>query len=178
VSIAITFWRDPPLPADESGYCYRDRGHFDKVMYRAAQRLINQHGAPIDRCAIWIIAPLVAVLMIILFAVPAPSALSQLTRIGAQVGLLAFGLWHATRARRFVAAIVKHVMCLECGYALLSSPTDEHGQGTCPECGTSFCLAQYHRPPRRYLRTASTRRDALFGSPKGSKISAQGNALG
>ena len=107
MSIAVTFWHDPPLGPDERGYCYRDRGHFNKSMYRVAQRLISQHGAPIDRCSIWIIALLVAVLVIW------------------------WGL-DFRRKRREMNARRHTVICSICG--VIYEDKSDHALSKCPEC--------------------------------------------
>ena len=45
--------------------------------------------------------------------------------------------------RQIAREVVSTRLCLQCGYRLLEVPTDEHGDGRCPECGRTFNAAWY-----------------------------------
>ena len=61
--------------------------------------------------------------------------------------LLVWGSWYTTRMKKLVPSIIEKRCCMNCGYCLLHTQTDQGGLGRCPECGGEFVLGQYQRPP-------------------------------
>lgn len=142
-------WRDP-LPPDPVGYCYIDRDHFNTVTQRIAHRLILKHGLFVDRLPLWVMFVFLAAVIIAVALASSllPSGSSTFTQL---LCLVLLG-WYLGKTRRFVKTIIRHRMCLKCGYSLRRSPTASAGYGRCSECGTPFNAAQYRRPPRGYKR--------------------------
>lgn len=146
------------LPVDENGYCYRDHRHFDQVMDRVARKL-----AWTSRLAIVLMIALPTAMWGMAFV--SIFVLEELpVYILYAVLLIAWGV-HATSSRRFVAKIIKHRMCLGCGYELSHSPTDSGGWAACSECGRRFNVAEYRRPPHGYQRVRWQPRPAKPGYP-------------
>ena len=65
------------------------------------------------------------------------------------VTMLVWSGIYAWRVQRMQPGIPERRRCLNCGYSLLHTPTDEQGIGRCPECGGEFAIEQYERPPEK-----------------------------
>lgn len=130
---------------------YLDAEHFDKAMEEAGERILKRRGLGMEgeiMGAAWLALAIAfgfnIILDMSLFAsFPGGNAWFW-------VWLAAMLIWsgvYAARVKRIVPSLVPDRRCLECGYSLLGTPTDDDGLGRCPECASPFALEEYARPP-------------------------------
>jgi hypothetical protein len=146
---------------------YRYQRQFEAEFEAASNRMIGEHGATTERFAwayVTIFGGLVCIAnsriydliaMVVMLVVPDLTIAVWLTRLimGALFILFVVMMIWALRGRtRFRLRLVEQRLCFDCGYALIGQPIDENGHGRCPECGSSFDVRRYLRPPRRYHR--------------------------
>lgn len=148
------------LPVDENGYCYRDHVHFDGVLGTIARKLAWTHRPAMVQMIV-LPAAMWGMILALFFAF-------REVHFAVYIWYLLFAAAvsvHATSSRRFVAKIIKHRMCLGCGYELSHTPTDSGGWAACSECGRRFNVAEYRRPPHGYQRVRWQPRPAKPGYP-------------
>lgn len=148
---------------------YRYQRQFEAEFETASNRMIGEHGAVSERFA-WAyvtvfgglacvagsrISDLIAAAL--LLVVPDPSIAIWLTRFimgGLFIFFIVMLIWALRGRTRFRKRLVEQRLCFECGYALIGQDVDEHGVGRCPECGKTFNVTRYLRPPKRYHAVA------------------------
>lgn len=146
-SAAQSAYSPDPLPPDANGYCYINRTHFDCALHKVMRRIHPSLVLPL----FWI-ASLTPPAAFAVFVASRRSLLGPALVLGVLVPVF---MWLLTRKALLARRIVARRLCFRCGYSLVQSPVSEQGTGTCPECGNTFLLAHYRRPPRRYLRLTS-----------------------
>ncbi len=142
---------------------YRYERQFEADFDEASHRMIRKHGSPTERFALALASILGSLLGVsmqgllyglrLLVADLAIAAALTFVIIVAMVGTISFCIWWGLRGRlRFRTRLIEERLCFECGYALIGQDVDEHGVGRCPECGETFNVTRYLRPPKRYHR--------------------------
>ena len=59
------------------------------------------------------------------------------------VTMLVWSGIYTSRMKKLRPRIVEERLCMNCGYSLLHTETDDDGLGRCSECGTVFARGQY-----------------------------------
>ncbi|MCZ6836022.1 MAG: hypothetical protein O7G85_09640 [Planctomycetota bacterium] len=130
---------------------YLDVAHFDAVMFKAAEqikktKLLGFEADLMGTCWIALGINLVSYYLLgwdLFDWLPVDIPVNGITF----VVLLIWGGWYSTRVKKLLPAILDQRLCMNCGYCLLHSPTDDTGHGRCPECGDAYGIEQYEKPP-------------------------------
>lgn len=147
---------------------YRYQRQFEAQFEEAGNRLIGEHGTFTEQfgwliLSLWFPAYWVGSRAIEFVGVRLSFTIGAIewTKAVGFALLVATGsaaaVWGFRGRRRFRDRLIAERQCLECGYSLLGSPLDADGRGRCPECGTTFEIVRYLRPPKRYHRAGPAR---------------------
>lgn len=150
---------------------YRYQRQFEAQFEEAGNRLIGEHGSFTEQfgwliLSLWFPASWVGSRAIEFVGVRLsfPTDAIEWTKAVGFALLVATGsaaaVWGFRGRRRFRDRLIAERLCLECGYSLLGSPLDADGRGRCPECGKTFDVVRYLRPPKRYHRAGPARQPA------------------
>ncbi len=129
---------------------YLDADHFDKAIYGAAEQINTTRATGFE-------AELMGWLWIALGVAFGTAVVLDWDVLGFLPGWFpVYGAWfvamfvwswvYASRMKRLKPRIVDERLCMNCGFCLLGTPTDDDGFGRCPECGEGFVPGQYERP--------------------------------
>ncbi|MHC4990075.1 MAG: hypothetical protein ACYTGC_03755 [Planctomycetota bacterium] len=129
---------------------YLDPEHFDKALYKAAERIRSARGFGLESNLLgwaWIALGVCFGASVLLGWDVLDWVPTDLHVYGVWfVGLLVWSGFYSWRLQRMRPSIVAKHLCFDCGFSLVGTPTDEQGIGRCSECGALFVLAQYVRP--------------------------------
>jgi ribosomal protein L37AE/L43A len=143
-------YRRPTENRGEHFHGYIDRAHFDKSVFAAAEQIKKMRISGFESDVMgwcWIALGVGVACHIIIDWDPLRWLPGELPYKG--LSFAALGLWswwYTIRVKRIRKAVVKDRLCMNCGYSLLGTDTDERGLGRCPECGTVFSVGQYEAP--------------------------------
>jgi len=149
------------------GGLYKNRSHFDRIMKRAAARLLL--GSPFPAQIIFtIIGVIVPVIAITYFLFPfAATAWYILLYGGLLFAVLILPATYFIHQSFQVAKFINRKLCLSCLYPLHGLTTNEFGCGNCPECGRQFHLQEYTPPPEETENPDwQLAREIIFGRSK------------
>lgn len=144
---------------------YRYERQFELEFEEATRVLRHKYGRPTERYS-WAIIPVLWIFLSLcgqaiahgvpLLALAAGSAIALQTVLFLLLlgGVVVVSRWAFGGAARFQKRLIEERLCFECGYALIGQQVDEAGRGRCPECGKTFDVRRYLRPPKRYHRVA------------------------
>lgn len=141
-------------PNDNRGrdfHGYLDEAHFDKAIYAAAEQVRRTRGFGFEYDVmgwLWIALGVSFFASLILDLDLFDWIPVDLPYHGIWFGLLGlWGAWYSYRVGRLKPSIVDRRGCMNCGFCLLGTEVDDDEIGRCPECGTTFALGQYVKPP-------------------------------
>jgi hypothetical protein len=123
---------------------YENRRHFDRVINRAATRLVLHRiqGRSVLLGALCGALPIMLVIAALFyFQVTAPVLLVALAMITV-LTMLPVAVFHTAQRCR----ILDHHLCLSCGHSLKGAQVNNYGCGRCGECGRAFHAREFVPP--------------------------------
>ncbi|MCL4196953.1 MAG: hypothetical protein KJZ69_05625 [Phycisphaerales bacterium] len=150
---------------------YRYQRQFEAEFEQAGNRLIGEHGTFTEQfgwliLSLWFPAYWIGGRAIEFAGVKLSFTTDaiELTKVAGFMALAVTGIaaavWGFRGRARFRRRLIDQRLCLECGYSLIGQLIDDEGRGRCPECGTTFEIVRYLRPPKRYHRAGPARQPA------------------
>ncbi len=154
---------------------YRYQRQFEVEVEQAGNRLIGEHGSFTEQfgwliLSLWFPAYWVGSRAIEFVGVRLSFTIDAIewTKAVGFALLAATGIaaaaWGFRGRARFHRRLIEERLCFECGYSLIGQLIDDDGQGHCPECGRTFEVVRYLRPPKRYHRAAMARKSVRESS--------------
>lgn len=149
------------------GGLYKNRAHFDRVMKRAAARLLLGASFP-AQIIFMIIGVIVPVIAITYFLFPFVSTVWYILLYGGLVfAVLILPATYFIHQSFQVAKFINRKLCLSCLYPLHGLPANEFGCGNCPECGKQYHIQEYTSPPEEIENPDwQLAREIIFGRSK------------
>jgi len=148
------------------GGLYENRSHFDKIMKRAADRVILNCQIPL-RVIITIFAAAITTSIFVFFLLPFSKGWHIPLLAAILLVLLAVISNFFIQRAAAMAKLINNTLCLSCGYSLRGLTTNEFGCGNCPECGRQFHLQEYTPPPEETENPDwQLAREIIFGRSK------------